>query len=332
MEYIKQYHGIKDLMKSRKFKKILITGILGSGGSYLAEYINKKNKGAVILGTTRKKNNISKIAKITTLNLKNYNKLLKYIKNNKPDLIFHLASYADVRKSFDNPLAVINNNNNITLNLLEAVRSSNYNPLIIICSSSEVYGTVKKSETPITENQIMRPVSPYAVSKAFQDLVSQVYYKSYKMNIIITRMFSYTNARRFNLFQSSFARQIVKIEKGKQSVLYHGNLKSIRTLIDIRDAMDAYWKVAVRGKIGEVYNLGGKEPVTVQKVLKTLISFSNVKIKTQLDQRLVRPIDVTLQIPSSKKFYKHTKWKPKISLKYSLKALLNDIRSKYKYL
>ena len=99
----------------------------------------------------------------------------------------------------------------------------------------------------------MRPISPYAVSKCFQDLLSQVYYKSYKLNIIITRMFSYTNSRRYTLFQSAFAKQIAEIEKNKKKYLFHGNLESIRTFIDIDDAMSAYWLTAKRGKIGEIY-------------------------------------------------------------------------------
>ena len=322
-------------MKNRKFKNCLITGITGSGGSYLAEHIRKKDKKLKILGTTRKKistidKNLKKISKISKLNLLNYNKTKKYLKNNEPDLIFHIASYADVRKSFFSPIKVINNNNNITLNLLEAVRYLKIKPLIILCSSSEVYGNVNIKSQPIKEDQIMAPVSPYALSKSFQDLLSQAYQKAYGLKIIITRMFSYTNARRYNLFQSSFAKQIVEIEQNKRKVLYHGNLKSLRSIIDIEDAMEAYWLTAKRGKIGEIYNIGGNKSISVKKALEYLINFSYNKIYTQQDKKLIRIKDINLQIPSSKKFRKHTSWSPKVSIKNSLLKLLVNERKKFK--
>ena len=106
---------------------------------------------------------------------------------------------------------------------------------------------------PIKESQKIAPINPYAVTKTYQDLLSQVYSQSFKLKIIITRMFSYTNARRYNLFQTAFANQIVKIERGKLNYLKHGNLNSIRTFVDIEDAMDAYWLAATKGKIGEIW-------------------------------------------------------------------------------
>tara|TARA_A100001011_G_C14237021_1_gene811498 strand:- start:439 stop:1425 length:987 start_codon:yes stop_codon:yes gene_type:complete len=323
----------------RKFKKCLITGISGSGGSYLAEYIlNKKNK-TKLYGFYRNKKNLDYIhasqkkkIKLIKLDLVNFNLTKKYLKKIKPDLIFHLASDADVRKSFDSPYKIINNNNNITLNLLEALRNNKLNPLIIICSTSEVYGMVNKSDIPIVENQIFKPASPYALSKAFQDLLAQVYSNVYKQKIIITRMFSYVNPKRTNLFQTSFADQIIKYElkNNSKKFLFHGNLNSVRTFIDIKDAMRAYWMVAIKGKIGRIYNIGGKEVVTVKNVLNKLIKISNSKIKTKLDKKLLRPVDVTLQIPSSKKFTNDTNWRPKISLNQSLINLL-DYRRKKNY-
>ena len=209
-------------MKNRNFTNCLITGSTGSGGSYLCEHIIKKNKKIKIHGTYRSKGflnylkkNYKDQIKFHKLDLNSLNNVKSLIKKIKPDLIFHIASNADVRASFDNPFKIITNNNNITLNLLEAVRTENKKSLIIICSTSEVYGNVSKKEIPISEKQKISPVNPYSLSKAFQDLTSQIYNKNYKLNIIITRMFSYTNARRDNLFQTAFANQIAKIEKKK---------------------------------------------------------------------------------------------------------------------
>ena len=319
---------------NRNFKRCFISGITGSAGSYLAEYILKKNNSIYLYGTFRNKKKTSIIKKVssrlklTKLDLLNYKKLKLYLKKTRPNLIYHFASDADVRKSFDQPKKIILNNNNITLNLLECIRELKLKTLIVICSTPEVYGNVLKPYNRISEDEIMRPISPYAVSKCFQDLLSQVYYKSFKLNIIITRMFSYSNSRRYTLFQSAFAKQIAEIEKDKKKYLQHGNLKSIRTFIDINDAMSAYWLAAKKGKIGEIYNIGGNDTASVELVLKKLISLSKKKIILKKDKKLFRPVDVDKQLLNSKKFRRDTKWKPKVNLTRSLESLLNDIRQR----
>jgi len=267
-------------MINRKFKKCLITGITGSGGSYLAEHILSKNNKIKIFGIYRSAGNKnllkSKRIKLLKGNLCNFSKTQKIIKKVNPDLIFHLASTANVRESFDLPRKTIENNNAVTLNLLEVIRINKINPLIIICSTSEVYGKVSKKDIPIKETKNINPVNPYSVSKAFQDLLSQSYFKSYGLKIIITRMFSYTNARRNDLFQTAFANQIANIERGKKKILIHGNLNSVRNIIDINDAMEAYWLAAKRGRIGEIYNISGEKVISVGNYLKELKKLSSV--------------------------------------------------------
>ena len=318
---------------TRKFKSCLITGITGSGGSYLAEHIISKNLKTKIHGFYRsrgyldllKKNHGSKI-NFLKVDLTNYKKTLDGLKKSKPDLIFHLASNADVRGSFDEPLLHTKNNTSITANLLEAVRRLKIDPLIIICSTSEVYGNVKRKDMPIKENQMIAPINPYAVTKTYQDLLSQVYASSFNLKIIITRMFSYTNARRKNLFQTAFAMQIARCEKKLQKTMRHGNLNSVRTFVDIDDAMEAYWLTASKGKVGEIYNICGDKVISVREFLNELLKLSNSKIKTVLDKNLLRPNDVALQIASSTKFKKHTKWKTKVSFKKSVIKLLTECR------
>jgi GDP-4-dehydro-6-deoxy-D-mannose reductase len=213
--------------------------------------------------------------------------------------------------------------------LLEACRKSKINPLIIICSTSEVYGNVDKKNMPIDENNNIAPINPYAVTKAYQDLLSQVYHKSFGMKIIITRMFSYSNARRKNLFQTAFAKQIVDCEKGKKLFIEHGNLKSVRTFVDIEDAMESYWLAAKKGKVGEIYNICGNKVVSVKDYLAELKKNAKVTFKTKLNKSLLRPQDINLQIASCKKFKKHTNWRPKVSFQKSVKKLLNEVRSLY---
>lgn len=318
-------------------KKILITGVSGSGGSYLAEHILKKNKYKVI-GLIRNKNkkrnyNIKSLLKnknfsIKFANLYNLKKLKNLVNKTKPQIIFHLASNADVRKSFFFPYNIVQQNNVCTLTLLEAVRLSKINPRIMICSTAEVYGNVKKKDQPINEKAKINPINPYAVSKTFQDLIAQNYCKLYNMDIVITRMFTYLNARRKNLFASAFTYQILKFLKHPKKVhtLKHGNLNSLRTLLDIRDAMEAYWLAAKKGKKGEIYNICGEIIISVKDFLDQIIKISGIKINKLLDKNLVRPNDIQIQIADCKKFKSHTGWSAKKNLNESINFFFNECR------
>ena len=320
----------------RKINKILITGINGSGGSYLADYILQNHKNVKVHGISRwhstnsdNIHNFNNKVNLHECDMNDFSSLFNVLKKVKPDCIFHLAAYANVKASFINPSTVLQNNILSTSNLLESLRLLNINPIFQLCSTSEVYGQVKKNEIPINETNPIRPSSPYAVSKVTQDLLGYTYFKSYNLNIIRTRMFTYINPRRSDLFATSFARQIARIEAGLQDTLFHGNLKSIRTLLDVRDAMRAYWLAAKYCNYGDVYNIGGSYTISVGEFLDLLISQARVKIKSKVDKNLLRPSDVTLQIPDSSKFIRKTKWKQMYSVDESIKFLLGIWRKKY---
>lgn len=321
-------------MRNRSFKRVLITGISGSGGSYLAEYILENHPQVQVHGTARNlitvPKNLEKSHRKLTIHecdLNDFSAILTVLKSVKPDVIFHLASNANVRASFINPLSILDNNIGSTSNLLEAIRASEIDPVIQLCSTSEVYGQVDPKDVPIKESCPLNPASPYAVSKTTQDLLGAVYFKAYKMKIIRTRMFAYINPRRENLFATSFAMQVARIEKGLQKVLLHGNLDSTRTLIDVRDAMESYWVAAEKCRFGEVYNIGGNTVITVGEFLELLRKKARVPVRLRLDPNLLRPIDVTLQIPDVTKFTKETGWKPKYSFEDSVELLLAHCRN-----
>jgi len=182
----------------------------------------------------------------------------------------------------------------------------------------------------MTEEHPLKPVNPYAVSKLTQEALVYAYHKSWGIRTIITRMFAYINPRRRDLFATSFAYQIAEIEKGKRDVLRYGNLDSIRNIIDVRDAMRAYWVACEHCEEGEVYNIGGKNTLSVGQFLDTLISHALVSIPRELDPKLLRPIDVTKQVPDTSKFDKATSFFPIYSLDDSIEFLLNYCRKAVK--
>lgn len=313
----------------RSFQRVLITGIAGSGGSYLAEYIVDNHPGTDVHGLARwhstTQNNFGRLDGRVTVHeadLMDLGSTIAALRQIRPDAIFHLASHANVRVSFLTPGPVLGNNIIGTSNLFEAVRLAELDPMIQLCSTSEVYGQVDPNDVPITEEAPLQPASPYAVSKVAQDLLGRTYFVSYGMRIIRTRMFAYINPRRADLFASSFARQITRVEQGLQSELLHGNLDSVRTLIDVRDAMRAYWEALIHCEPGEVYNIGGLSTMTVGEVLDRLLAMATVPVPIRQSSRLLRPADVTLQIPSVEKFVKATGWVPRYGVEESLRDLL----------
>lgn len=326
-------------MSSRIFKKVLITGISGSGGSYLADYIVRHHPAIEVHGmarwhsTTSQKNLIHSIKKIYLheCDLNDFSSTLNTVRSVQPDAIFHLASHANVRASFITPLAVLNNNIMSTANLFEAVRLAQIDPMIQLCSTSEVYGQVDPQHVPIKEDCPLNPSSPYAVSKVAQDFLGLTYFKSYQMKIIRTRMFAYLNPRREDLFATSFAKQVAKIEAGLQEILWHGNLDSVRTLIDVRDAMESYWVAIEKCRSGEVYNIGGTTILRVGEFLDILKEMALCKIPSKVDPKLLRPSDVTLQIPDTTKFTSETGWKPKYDFKQSIRYLLEYWRNRIQH-
>ena len=316
--------------------KVLITGITGNVGSHLADYILNNHQNVELYGIARWRSpmdNIEKIKHKINIELADLNDLssLIHIMNKiKPDYIFHLAAQSYVQFSFKSPAETLNINAIGTSNLLESVRISKINPKIHICSSSEVYGQVKKEEIPIKETNPFRPASPYAVSKVAEDMLGYQYFLSYNMHIVRTRMFTHTGPRRGDVFAESwFAKQIAMIESGIMSnPIKVGNLNSIRTIMDVRDAVEAYWIMMEKSKPGEVYNIGGQKTLTIEEILNKLIEYSNKEIKYKVDKELLRPSDVTLQIPDTNKFFNLTKWQPKINWETTLLDLLNYHRNK----
>jgi GDP-mannose 4,6-dehydratase len=319
-----------------KINKVLITGITGFVGSHLADYILANFPEVQILGLVRWRSptdNIRYILDKITLefgDLLDSPSLKTILLKQKPDIIFHLAAQSYVPFSFSSPVATLNTNMIGTCNLLEAVKelklASGYDPVIHICSSSEVYGQVKENEVPIREDNPFRPASPYAVSKVAEDRLAFQYWLSWQIKTITTRMFTHTGPRRGEVFvTSTFAKQIASIEaKLAPPVIKVGNLDSVRTFLDVRDAVKAYWLLVNKCPPGEVYNIGGTETMTIGEMLNQLLKLSKVKnITVEVDPTRLRPSDVTLQIPCIDKFVEATGWKPEIKFEKTLEDILD---------
>tara|TARA_R110002110_G_scaffold213678_9_gene427074 strand:+ start:1538 stop:2548 length:1011 start_codon:yes stop_codon:yes gene_type:complete len=324
-------------------KSALITGITGMVGSHLTDFLIE-NTDWDVYGFCRWNDNMSNIEHLFERinnkdrvfliygDLNDYPSLDSAVSEASPDYVFHLAAQSYPQTSFKAPLETLETNILGTAKLLEAIRKSPHKPVIHVCASSEVFGRVPKEYLPINEECTFHPASPYAISKVGTDLIGRYYAEAYDMTIMTTRMFTHTGPRRGDVFaESTFAKQIAMIEAAQlEPVIKVGNLDSLRTWSDVRDAVRAYYMLVTKNpQPGEYYNIGGNFSCTVKEMLNYLIECSTVKnIKVEVEQERLRPIDADLQVPDTTKFTNHTGWTPEISFNKTMNDLLNYWRQR----
>ena len=330
-------------------KRILITGFTGQVGSQLADYI-LKNTDFSVIGMMRWQEPLDNIYHLTErinkkdrveiyyADLNDYSSLYKMISNLKPSYISHLGAQSYPKTSFDIPLETLSTNIIGTANLLESIRqtkekSDNYDPVVHVCSSSEVYGKSEKGKK-LSESTPFHGSSPYSISKIGTDYLGRFYGEAYNLKTFITRMGTHSGPRRSDVFfESTVAKQIALIEAGLQEpIIKVGNLKSIRTFQDARDAVNAYFllmSACEAGEIpnGECFNIAGNEAFELEKVINLLISMSTKKnISYECDESRLRPIDADYQMYDNTKILKYINWEPKITAKKMFLDLLNHWR------
>jgi GDP-4-dehydro-6-deoxy-D-mannose reductase len=324
--------------------EILITGIAGQTGSHLADYILQNFPEVTVHGTVRYRSDVNNLLhikendrlKLHDCELRDAHNVNKVIKKVRPDRVFHLAATSFVRSSWDQPADIIMNNTVSQINLFEAILQhadwENKGCRVQIACSSEQFGKVLPEEVPITEENDLRPISPYAVSKCTQEHLAYQYWESYGLPTVITRTFNHTGPRRGDAFvESSFCKQVAMIEAGLQEpVIKHGNLESVRDYTDARDVAEAYWLATEKCNFGEPYNVCSNMRISIGELLDLLIGLSTFSgtIEKRVDPDRLRPSDVTLLYGDSSKFSSVTGWTPKRSMEQTMGDLLAAWRQK----
>lgn len=330
-------------------KKILITGITGQVGSQLADYV-LENTDFDVFGMMRWQEPMDNLYHLTDrinrkdrislyyADLNDYSALARMIKTVKPEFISHLAAQSYPKTSFEIPIETLQTNIIGTANLLECIRqqkeTDGYDPVVHVCSSSEVYGKAKPG-SPLAEESPFHGASPYSISKIGTDYLGRFYGEAYGLRTFITRMGTHSGPRRSDVFfESTVAKQIALIEAGHQEPFIRvGNLSSTRTFQDARDAVRAYFlllEASAQGKIpcGEYFNIAGEEAYQLPQVIEILLGFSaRTDIKVVTDQERMRPIDADYQMFDNTKIRAAIDWKPEISARQMFADLLDHWRS-----
>ncbi len=316
--------------------KILITGVTGFVGSHLAEYCLSLDQQVEVIGTCRwrsRRENIEHLEDAINLyecDLRDASSVKTLLADIQPERIFHLAAQSYVPSSWNSPGETITTNVIGQLNIFEAMRETNSTASIQIAGSSEEYGLVHPEEAPITEENPLRPLSPYAVSKVAQDMLAYQYFQSYGLKVVRTRAFNHTGPRRGDVFvTSNFAKQIAEIEAGQRPPIIHvGDLNPKRDFTDVRDIVRAYWLSLEHCSLGEVYNVASGKAYRIKEVLKILLDNSGQDIEVVEDPERLRPSDVPLLLGDNSRFCKATGWIPEIPFEQTAKDLLDYWRER----
>ncbi len=315
--------------------KVLVTGITGFVGSHMADYLLQRGD-CEVFGIKRWSSRLRNVrhmlndVELYDCDLVDYTSGYHMLDHFRPDRIFHIAAQSFVSPSWNMPALYFDVNIKGTLNILESFRHLNLDPLMHVAGSGEEYGLVYENEVPIKEDNQLRPVNPYAVSKVGQSLLCYEHFKSYGQRIVRTRAFNNIGPRRDKVFAfASFAYQIAMMEqKGAKRVIRVGRTDARRDYTHVHDVVRAYWLALDKGEPGEVYCVGANNIYTVQEGLDYLISLAKVKgIKVVRDAKLVRPTEVPLLISDSSKFKKQTGWEPEISFEDTMKDILEYWRT-----
>jgi GDP-4-dehydro-6-deoxy-D-mannose reductase len=308
-------------------QKILITGCSGFVSHHLLQYLDSGDEQYAIAGISRhvlspgKYKNLH--VKTYALDLKNPGGTRDIIAAESPDYIIHLASNSSVAYSWQSPVESFQNNTNIFLNVIESVRILKLPCRILSVGSSEEYGIVNPDTLPLHENHELNPISPYAVARVSQEMLSKIYSDGYGQDIIITRSFNHIGSgQRDNFVISSFAKKIALIKRKELKRLEVGNVDIVRDFLDVRDVVRAYMLLLKKGKAGEIYNVCRGVGYSLREILNKMMQISGTDFEIEINHSLIRPSDNPIIIGDNSKIKSACGWQPEIEIEESLKNII----------
>jgi GDP-4-dehydro-6-deoxy-D-mannose reductase len=306
-------------------KMALVTGSEGFIGSHMVKFLQARGWNVVGSYLAEGTASFPRLPNLEFVgcDLRNGQRVTQVVAEYRPTHIFHFAAQSLPTVSWADPVRTFESNIIGSLYLFEAARHMRRRPVIVSACSSAEYGYVPAAAIPVTEDQPLRPLHPYGISKVCLDLLAREYFLDYSIPAVNVRLFNTTGPGKTNDAPSDFVRQLVRIKKGLQPpVVEVGNLKPRRAFLDVNDTVRGFYDAAMKGKRGEAYNLCASRTYRIGEVLDAAIRLSGVKAQVRPVPRLMRPSDERIIFGDTRKIRKHTGWKPRNSIEQTLKSML----------
>lgn len=244
----------------------------------------------------------------------------------RPDVVYHLAALTHVGRSWDSPLETVQVNVVGSLNLLEAARTAQRPPRVVLVSSAEVYGSGEGAA--LDERAPLLPVTPYAASKIAAEYLGLQEQLGRGLEVVRARPFNHIGPGQAESFVvSALARRVVEAERAGGEVRV-GNLSAARDFTDVRDVVRAYRLIAAYGTPGEVYNVCSGTAVSIAAILERLVVLARADIVPVEDPALFRPVDVPVLRGDGSRLRATTGWVPEIPLDKTLADVLEHWRAR----
>jgi len=342
-------------------KNILITGSNGFLGSHLIDLCIKKDfkiygldrpsssfrnltrytNGIEFFSNKHRKKFLGKKIQIASnrenlifleCDIKNRALLEKIIEEIKPKLLFHFGAQPYIIPSWEDPVNTIETNVIGTINVFEPIKKYNLKTRVILACTAAEFGTTTNIGRPLKESDPLMAIHPYGISKIAAELLARQYYINFGIEVVNLRFFNLTGTRRTNDAASDFIRKIAQIELDlKEPVIEVGNLNPYRDILDVVDAIRAIWLTATKGTPGETYHVCTNQKVQIRELLDIALSFSQKKIKVVKNApHKLRKTDEDIIIGDNTKITSELGWKPKKSIKETLKELFDYWLDYYK--
>ncbi len=306
-------------------KKLLITGAAGFVAGYFIEFLKENEIEYDILGLDI----VDKLScdypsyKYKRINLQDKELIKEVIENFKPDYILHLASISSVSESWSYPVESFVNNTNIFLNIIESIRELQLSTRILSVGSSEEYGNYPSDKMPLKEDYELKPCNPYSVARVSQEMLSKLYADNYGLNIIMTRSFNHIGPRQNDKFViPSFVKQLLNAKTTGTLRIDVGNIEIVRDFLDVRDVVEAYHKILIEGKIGEIYNVCSGNGIKLKEIINMVAEQLSITPEIYVDKNRLRPTDNLIIVGDNTKLKSELNWQPKHSLVQTLKDMI----------
>lgn len=304
--------------------KYLITGVAGFVGRYFVEYLRTHELDAEILGVDIAPTCMLPLQKYVSMNLADKTATAEIMNDFAPDYVVHLASISSVGQSWQAPAECFENNTGIMLSILEAIVQNKLKTRVLSIGSSEEYGN---AEMPLKEGMSLNPQNPYAVAKVSQELLGQLYAQSMGAEVVMTRSFNHIGPRQNERFVvPSFMRQLVNISQGAENKMLVGNINVARDFLDVRDVVNAYYKILHNGKNGEVYNVCSGRAYKLREIIDMAEEILAIKANIEVEAARLRPNDVMLILGDNSKLKQELGWQPQYEIKQTIKDILISMR------